>query len=115
MMSDILLSLSRLQDWRNIVDIALVTMLIFFVLQLFRGTQAVQLLRGILVFSADHRRDQSNCTAECVQMVVGKQCRCDSRSDSGHLSTGATSWRLKGWGVPRRCWCAEMMAQFRSG
>ncbi len=51
MMSDMLLSLSRLQDWRNIVDIALVTTLIFFVLQLFRGTQAVQLLRGILVIT----------------------------------------------------------------
>ncbi len=51
MMSDILLSLSRLQEWRNIVDIALVSMMIFFVLQLFRGTQAVQLLRGILVIT----------------------------------------------------------------
>ena len=51
MISDVLLSLSRLQDWRNIVDIALVSMLIFFVLQLFRGTQAVQLFRGMLVLT----------------------------------------------------------------
>lgn len=50
-MSDILLSLSRLQEWRNILDIALVSLMFFFVLQLFRGTQAVQLLRGILVIT----------------------------------------------------------------
>ena len=50
-MSDILLSLSRLQDWRNIVDIALVALMFFVVLRLFRGTQAVQLLRGILVIT----------------------------------------------------------------
>ena len=49
--SDILLSLSRLREWRNIVDIALVSLMFFFVLQLFRGTQAVQLLRGILVIT----------------------------------------------------------------
>jgi diadenylate cyclase len=50
-MSDIFLSLSRLQEWRNILDIALVSLMIYFVLQLFRGTQAVQLLRGILVIA----------------------------------------------------------------
>ncbi len=50
-MSEILLSLSRLQDWRNLVDIALVSVIFYVLLQLFRGTQAVQLLRGILVIS----------------------------------------------------------------
>ncbi|MDI9546830.1 MAG: diadenylate cyclase CdaA [Chloroflexota bacterium] len=50
-MSEILLSLSRLQDWRNLVDIALVSVIFYVLLQLFRGTQAVQLLRGILVIA----------------------------------------------------------------
>ncbi len=50
-MSEILLSLSRLQDWRNLVDIALVSVIFDVLLQLFRGTQAVQLLRGILVIA----------------------------------------------------------------
>jgi diadenylate cyclase len=50
-MSDILLSLNRLQEWRNLFDIALVSLMFFFLLQLFRGTQAVQLLRGILVIT----------------------------------------------------------------
>jgi diadenylate cyclase len=50
-MSEILLSLSRLQDWRNLVDVALVSVIFYVLLQLFRGTQAVQLLRGILVIA----------------------------------------------------------------
>ena len=45
-MSDILIALSQLQDWRNILDVVLVSIIFFAVLQLFRGTQAVQLLRG---------------------------------------------------------------------
>ena len=48
-MTDILVSLSRLQDWRNLLDIALVSLIFYGLLMLFRGTQAVQLLRGILV------------------------------------------------------------------
>lgn len=48
-MTEILLSLGRLQDWRNILDVALVALIFYGVLQLFRGTQAVQLLRGMLV------------------------------------------------------------------
>lgn len=50
-MSEILLSFSRLQDWRNLVDIALVSIIFYGLLQLFRGTQAVQLLRGLLVIA----------------------------------------------------------------
>jgi diadenylate cyclase len=50
-MSDILIALSQLQDWRNILDVVLVSFIFFAVLQLFRGTQAVQLLRGILVIA----------------------------------------------------------------
>ena len=50
-MSDIWASLSRLQDWRNLLDIGLVAGIFFVVLRLFRGTQAVQLIRGILVIS----------------------------------------------------------------
>lgn len=48
-MTDILVSLGRLQDWRNLLDIALVSLLFYGLLLLFRGTQAVQLVRGILV------------------------------------------------------------------
>lgn len=48
-MTDILLSLSRLQDWRNILDVGLVALIFYGVLLLFRGTQAVQLVRGMLV------------------------------------------------------------------
>lgn len=48
-MTDILITLSRLQEWRNLLDIALVTLIFYGLLQLFRGTQAVQLVRGILV------------------------------------------------------------------
>lgn len=50
-MSELLTSLSRLQDWRNLLDIGLVAIIFYGVLRLFRGTQAVQLIRGILVIS----------------------------------------------------------------
>jgi diadenylate cyclase len=50
-MSDILLSLNRLQEWRNIVDIALVAIIIYLVLRLFRDTMAIQLIRGILLIT----------------------------------------------------------------
>lgn len=48
-MTEILVSLSRLQDIRNLLDIALVSLLFYGLLLLFRGTQAVQLVRGMLV------------------------------------------------------------------
>lgn len=48
-MSDILAILSRLTDWQNLVDLFLVTLFFYALLRLFQGTQAVQLLRGILV------------------------------------------------------------------
>jgi diadenylate cyclase len=41
--------MSRLWDARNLLDIALVAVIVYVLLRLFRGTQAVQLLRGILV------------------------------------------------------------------
>ena len=50
-MSEILPYLSNLRDPRNLLDIALVAILIFTVLRLFQGTQAVQLVRGILVIA----------------------------------------------------------------
>ncbi len=48
-MPDVFASLSRLLDWRSILDVALVTVVIYTALRLFRGTQAVQLLRGVLI------------------------------------------------------------------
>lgn len=48
-MTDILVSLSRLGDWRNLLDIMLVSLIFYGLLLLFRGTQAVQLMRGMLV------------------------------------------------------------------
>jgi diadenylate cyclase len=48
-MTELLLSLSRLQEWRNLLDVLLVSLIFYGVLLLFRGTQAVQLIRGILV------------------------------------------------------------------
>lgn len=48
-MPDILASLSRLSDWRSILDVALVTLVFYGLFRLFRGTQAIQLLRGVLV------------------------------------------------------------------
>lgn len=50
-MTEILISLSRLQDWRNIVDVALVALIFYWMLRLFRGTQAIQLVRGLLVLA----------------------------------------------------------------
>lgn len=50
-MTDLLASLSRLWDARNLLDIALVAVIVYILLRLFRGTQAVQLLRGILVIA----------------------------------------------------------------
>lgn len=47
--SDFFALLERLRDWRNIIDIALVTMVIYALLRLFRGTQAVQVLRGLVL------------------------------------------------------------------
>lgn len=48
-MTDIFISLSRLTDFRSLLDIALVAAAFYLVLALFRGTQAIQLVRGILV------------------------------------------------------------------
>ena len=48
-MTDILISLSRLQDWRNLLDVALVSLIFYGLLLLFRGTQAIQLVRGLVV------------------------------------------------------------------
>jgi diadenylate cyclase len=50
-MTEILVSLGRLQDWRNIVDVVLVSLIFYGILLLFRGTQAIQLVRGILVIA----------------------------------------------------------------
>ena len=50
-MPDVFASLSRLLDWRSLVDVALVAAVIYTVLRLFRGTQAVQLLRGVLIIA----------------------------------------------------------------
>ena len=51
MPTDLIASLSRLQDWRNVLDITFVALIIFGVLRLFRGTQAMQLVRGIMVIA----------------------------------------------------------------
>lgn len=48
-MPDVLASFSRLLDWRSLLDVALVALVIYTALRLFRGTQAVQLLRGVLI------------------------------------------------------------------
>lgn len=50
-MPDVFASLSRLLDWRSLLDVALVTGVIYTALRLFRGTQAVQLLRGVLIIA----------------------------------------------------------------
>lgn len=50
-MPEILAYLSNLRDPRNVLDIVLVAILIFVVLRLFQGTQAVQLIRGVLIIS----------------------------------------------------------------
>ncbi len=49
MATDILASLNRLYDFTNLLDVALVSLIFFGLLRLFRGTRAVQLLRGIVV------------------------------------------------------------------
>ncbi|MCB0046412.1 MAG: TIGR00159 family protein [Caldilineaceae bacterium] len=48
-MTEILESLSRLNQLQNLLDVLLVSVLIYFVLLIFRGTQAIQLMRGLLV------------------------------------------------------------------
>jgi diadenylate cyclase len=48
-MSDLPAVLGRLSDWQNLIDLSLVALFFYILLRLFRGTQAVQLLRGILV------------------------------------------------------------------
>lgn len=48
-MPDSLALLTRLGNWQSLLDLALVTLLFYFLLRLFRGTQAVQLVRGLLV------------------------------------------------------------------
>jgi diadenylate cyclase len=50
-MPDVLAYLSGLRDVRNLLDIALVAALIYIVLRLFQGTQAVQLVRGVLLLA----------------------------------------------------------------
>ena len=50
-MPDVLASFGRLFDWRSALDVALVTLVIYTMLRLFRGTQAVQLMRGILLIA----------------------------------------------------------------
>jgi diadenylate cyclase len=50
-MPDVLASFGRLVDWRSALDVALVTLVIYTLLHLFRGTQAVQLMRGILLIA----------------------------------------------------------------
>ena len=50
-MPDVFASLSRLLDWRSLLDVALVAVIIYTALRLFRGTQAVQLLRGVLIIA----------------------------------------------------------------
>lgn len=49
-MSDILFILSRL-DFNSLIDILLVALVFYWILSLIQGTQAVQLLRGILILS----------------------------------------------------------------
>lgn len=50
-MSDVLAYLSNLSDPRNLLDILLVALMIYAVLRLFQGTQAVALVRGILLIA----------------------------------------------------------------
>jgi len=51
MTTDILASLNRVTSLTNLLDIALVSLVFYGLLRLFRGTQAVQLLRGILIIA----------------------------------------------------------------
>lgn len=50
-MSELFIYLSHLQDWHNLVDIALVASIIYVVLRLFRDTLAIQLIRGMLLIA----------------------------------------------------------------
>lgn len=50
-MTDIFASLGRLQDVQNLLDVVLVSLVFYILLRFFRGTQAVQLLRGILLIA----------------------------------------------------------------
>jgi diadenylate cyclase len=49
-MTDVFASLSRLSAWQSLIDVALVTLVFFGLFRLFRGTRAVQLVRGVLFF-----------------------------------------------------------------
>ncbi|MDQ3248824.1 MAG: diadenylate cyclase CdaA [Chloroflexota bacterium] len=49
MTTNILASLNRLNELTNLLDVALVSLIFYGLLRLFRGTRAVQLLRGIVV------------------------------------------------------------------
>ena len=73
-MAEILLSLTRLQDPRNIVDIALVALLIFLALRLLRGTQAIQLIRGILVIALIFVVISQSMQLTAFNWLLGKVC-----------------------------------------
>ena len=47
-MPDVFASLNRLFDWRNLLDLLLVALVIFMLLRVFRGTQALQLLLSLI-------------------------------------------------------------------
>ena len=49
-MTDVFASLSRLYSWQSLLDVALVTIVFYGLFRLFRGTRAVQLVRGVLIF-----------------------------------------------------------------
>ena len=48
-MTDLIAILSRLTDWQNIVDLFLLMLIFYALLHLLRGTQAAQLVLGILI------------------------------------------------------------------
>jgi diadenylate cyclase len=48
-MDELRLLFGRLSDWQTLVDILLVALVIYGLLRLFRGTRAVQVLRGVVV------------------------------------------------------------------
>lgn len=50
-MSDLFLILTRRLDFISVIDILLVALVFYWILRLIQGTQAVQLLRGILILS----------------------------------------------------------------
>ncbi len=50
-MSELFLILSRRLDFISVIDILLVALVFYWILRLIQGTQAVQLLRGILILS----------------------------------------------------------------